>query len=192
MIYNLIAIIGEAGSGKDTIMRELVKQHPSLNEIVSYTTRPPREGEKDGVNYHFVSGEEFGQMVVDGRMLEASCFNDWFYGTGTGSLDENKLNIGVFNPEGIDSLSMHKNINMTVIRVWASDKERLLRQLNRENDPDVDEILRRFKTDREDFYDLGFKHYIVKNNSKEDFNEAIRLLNLVIKEYIGNNQDKSL
>ena len=71
--------------------------------------------------------------------------------------------------------------------MWASDKERLLRQLNRESDPDVDEILRRFKTDREDFSDLGFKHYIVKNNSKEDFNEAIRLLNLVIKEYIGNN-----
>lgn len=185
MNYNLIAIIGEAGSGKDTILRKLVERNPALNEIVSYTTRPPREGEKDGVNYHFVTGEEFGELVLQNQMLEASCFNDWFYGTGVGSLDEDKLNIGVFNPEGIDSILSHRNINMTVIRVWATDKNRLIRQLNREEDPDIDEIIRRFKTDREDFSELGFKHYIVKNNTKEELDETIRLLELVIKEYLG-------
>ena len=156
MAYNVIALIGEAGSGKDTLMRKLVEANPQLNEVVSYTTRPPREGEVDGVNYHFVTGEEFGELVVAGKMFEASCFNDWFYGTGVDSLKEDKLNIGVFNPEGIESLMQHNNVNLTVIRVWASDKNRLIRQLNREEFPDVDEIIRRYKADREDFDVLNF------------------------------------
>ena len=185
MAYNVIALIGEAGSGKDTLMRKLVEANPQLNEVVSYTTRPPREGEVDGVNYHFITGEEFGELVVAGKMFEASCFNDWFYGTGVDSLKEDKLNIGVFNPEGIESLMQHSNVNLTVIRVWASDKNRLIRQLNREEFPDVDEIIRRYKADREDFDVLNFPHYIVDNNTIEAMQESLRLLNLVVKEYLG-------
>jgi guanylate kinase len=185
MAYNVIALIGEAGSGKDTLMRKLVEANPQLNEVVSYTTRPPREGEVNGVNYHFITGEEFGELVVAGKMFEASCFNDWFYGTGVDSLKEDKLNIGVFNPEGIESLMQHSNVNLTVIRVWASDKNRLIRQLNREEFPDVDEIIRRYKADREDFDALNFPHYIVDNNTLEGMQESLRLLNLVVKEYLG-------
>lgn len=50
--YKILAIIGEAGSGKDTLMQEVLKVNHNLHEIVSFTTRPPREGEKDGINYH--------------------------------------------------------------------------------------------------------------------------------------------
>ena len=185
MAYNVIALIGEAGSGKDTLMHKLVEANPQLNEVLSYTPRPPREGEVNGVNYHFITGEEFGELVVSGKMFEASCFNDWFYGTGVDSLKENKLNIGVFNPEGIESMLQHSNVNLTVIRVWASDKNRLLRQLNREENPDVDEIIRRFKADREDFDNLPFTHYIVDNNTMEAMEESLRLLNLVVHEYLG-------
>ena len=52
----VIALFGKAGSGKDTILRALVKVDPDkFNEIVSCTTRPPREGEQEGVNYHFLT-----------------------------------------------------------------------------------------------------------------------------------------
>ena len=62
--------MGKAGSGKDTILREVVKQNPDIHEVVSCTTRPPREGEVDGVNYHFLTGEEFGAKVLKNEMLE--------------------------------------------------------------------------------------------------------------------------
>lgn len=174
--YKILAIIGEAGSGKDTLMQEVLKLNPNLHEIVSCTTRPPREGEIDGVNYHFLSGEEFGQKVINGEMLEASCFNDWFYGTGFESLRSDCVNIGVFNPEGIDSLMVHKNIQLVVYYITAKDKTRLLRQLNREENPDVDEIIRRFKTDKEDFFDLDFHYNELLNETQEDLTKGAEII----------------
>ncbi len=84
-------------------------------------------------------------------MLEATVFNDWVYGTGLNSLDEAKINIGVFNPEGIETLSEMDNIDLFVIRCMCPDKDRLLRQLYRESNPDVDEIVRRYLADKSDF-----------------------------------------
>jgi len=174
--YNIIALVGEAGSGKDTIMKGVLEKSPHLHEIVSCTTRPPREGEIDGINYHFMSPEVFGDKVVHGEMLEASCFNDWFYGTGYESLRSDCYNIGVFNPEGIESLLAHPGVAVDVYHVRATDKNRLLRQLNRETDPDVHEIIRRFKADMIDFEELEFVHSDLPNNNKEDLDYSIRYL----------------
>lgn len=174
--YNIIALVGEAGSGKDTIMKGVLEKSPHLHEIVSCTTRPPREGEIDGINYHFMSPEVFGDKVVHGEMLEASCFNDWFYGTGYESLRSDCYNIGVFNPEGIESLLAHPGVAVDVYYVRATDKNRLLRQLNRETDPDVHEIIRRFKADMIDFEELEFVHSDLPNNNKEDLDYSIRYL----------------
>ena len=179
--YKMIILVGKAGSGKDTILRELVKNNPYLHEIVSCTTRPPREGEVDGVNYHFLSGEEFAEKVLNNEMLEATCFNDWFYGTGYQSLDENKINVGVFNPTGVESILAYKNIDAHIFFIDATDKNRLIRQLNREENPDVDEIIRRYKADMIDFEFLEFKHIELPNNTKEDL-----LFNVdFISDYIG-------
>ena len=107
------------------------------------------------------------------EMLEATCFNDWFYGTALQSLDESVVNIGVFNPDGIDALLESPLVEVKVYYVQATDKNRLLRQLNREDNPDVDEILRRFKTDREDFSDLGYEYEVLPNNTMEEFYLAV-------------------
>ena len=61
-MYKIVALIGEAGSGKDTILRELIKACPDLHEIVSCTTRPMREGEKDGINYYYYTNNEFAKI----------------------------------------------------------------------------------------------------------------------------------
>lgn len=148
----IIAFIGKAGAGKDTIATELLKKHPSWNTIVSCTTRPPREGEIDGVNYHYLTNEEFAQKVLNGDMLEATYFNNWHYGTMASSLQEG-INVGVFNPEGYDCLKEmpSKEVKVIGFYIHADPKTRLLRQLNREESPDVYEIIRRFNADEEDF-----------------------------------------
>lgn len=171
----IVALMGEAGSGKDTILHKIMEQYPLyFNEIISCTTRPPREGEKDGVNYYFLTIEQFTNKVLNGDMLEATEFNDWHYGTDRESLTTDKINIGVFNPEGIRCLQEDENIDLTVFYVRAAGKQRLLRQLNREENPDVDEIIRRYKTDTMDFGDLDDIKFIeVKNNTLEDIQVAI-------------------
>lgn len=158
-MYNILALIGEAGSGKDTILRKLIddtkhyyKGKP-LHEIISYTSRPPREKEVDGINYHFITAEKFTEMILQNQMFEATVFNEWCYGTGIDSVKEDTINVGVFNPEGAETLLHDKRVNLIIVYIHADDKIRLIRQLNREANPDIDEIIRRYKADKIDFED---------------------------------------
>ena len=173
MRYQVVAFIGPAGAGKDTVMKKVVEKCPHLHEIVSCTTRPPREGEVHGVNYFYLTPEEFSDRVLHGEMLEASCFNDWFYGTGYESLRSDCINVGVFNPEGIESMLAHPGVDVKVFYVRASDKQRMMRQLNREENPDVSEIIRRFKADMIDFEDIDFDHEDLYNNTPEDLEKSV-------------------
>lgn len=174
-MYKIIALIGEAGSGKDYIMKQVLAAAPDrFNEIISCTTRPMREGEKDGVNYHFLTAEEFAEKLFIGDMLEATVFNDWCYGTSLASLSADRPNIGVFNPAGIYALMDDPNIELIVYRICCSSKTRLLRQLNRESNPNVDEIIRRFMTDTKDFSDLGFSYTKLPNEGEGDTELSIK------------------
>ncbi len=151
--YTIIALMGKAGSGKDTILHALLKQSAFKNAvpIISCTTRPMRENEKDGVDYHFLTQSEFTDKILSGDMLEATVFNDWCYGTSLNNLSKDKINIGVFNPEGVGLLRNNKDIDLTLIYIEANDKDRLIRQLSRENNPNVHEIIRRYSADEMDF-----------------------------------------
>ena len=169
----LVILCGKAGAGKDTLLREIIQRYPDIfNEIVSCTTRPPREGEVDGVNYHFLSVGEFTKKILNGDMLEATEFRDWHYGTMLSSLSPNKINIGVFNPAGTACLVENSDLDIAVYIIEASDKTRLLRQLNREENPDVHEIIRRFGTDEADFQNLEIADYIRLVNEDEGYLEA--------------------
>ena len=150
-MYKIIAIMGEAGTGKDSLMQEILKLKPEFHEIISCTTRPKRQGEIEGVNYYYYTPEQFGDRVLHDEMLECTVFNDWFYGTSYDSVRSDCINIGVFNPTGVESLLARPDVDVKVVRVVAEDKTRLIRQLNREEWPDVREIVRRFNADWMDF-----------------------------------------
>lgn len=176
--YKIIALIGEAGSGKDRIMSEVLAVRPTLfNEIISCTTRPMREGEIEGINYYYLTEEEFTEKLLEGQMLEATNFNGWYYGTSYEALRSDVLNIGVFNPAGIYALLEREDIELTVFRVCCSSKTRILRQLNRENNPNVEEIVRRFMADAEDFSDLEFEYIKL-------YNEELKSLPQIIEQIL--------
>lgn len=175
-MYNVIALIGEAGSGKDTIMQNILKHYNGFNEIISCTTRPIREGEVEGVNYYYYSDETFLSKVKNNEMLEATNFNGWYYGTSYDSLRSDCPNIGVFNPDGIRAMIESPDVNVIVFKIVCSNKTRLLRQLNREDHPNVDEIVRRYEADKQDFSHLDFYYIEIKNNDKEDLELATQAI----------------
>jgi guanylate kinase len=167
--YKVLALVGPAGAGKDTLCNEIVKNY-NYHKIISYTTRPPRSNEQDGVDYYFVNNAKF--QILD--LIEYTVFkNEWFYGTGTEALKEGIWNIGVFNPEGIRSLKKRDDIELIVWYIKANPGERIKRQLKREKKPNISEIIRRYFADKQDFKDFNEQDNIVYNNTKQQLYYAI-------------------
>ncbi len=90
---NLYVISGSSGVGKGTVIKEFLRKHPEFKLSVSCTTRAPREGEVDGVNYFFLSKDEFQRRINNGDFLEWAEFSGNMYGTGKDYV-EKTLNAG--------------------------------------------------------------------------------------------------
>lgn len=157
----IIAITGPSCAGKDTLMRQLyfefakgdmIERFPHVYYIVSSTTRPPRPGERNNEDYHFIDNKEFLNKIITNQMLEWTEFRGWKYGTDKNSVSNkpDAVNIGVFNLEGIKSLQEHEEYNLIIIYLLVNWKERLRRSIKREGHLTF-EMIRRMFTDWRDF-----------------------------------------
>ncbi len=159
MIYYLF---GKSASGKDTIYKHLRELNPEWKEVTPYTTRPIREGETEGVEYHFVNVDQMNQFRREGKIIEErtyqTVYGPWTYGTiDDGQIDLSKnydyLMIGVLQSY-INTRNYFGKENITPIYIEVPDNIRLERAKSRElleNKPKLDEMIRRFKADNIDF-----------------------------------------
>lgn len=86
----MIVLCGESASGKSTIEKILCKEY-GYKKVTSYTTRSPRVGEKDGVDYHFITTEEFKEKQKNGFFAEVGEYNGWFYGSAVEDCTNDKV-----------------------------------------------------------------------------------------------------
>ena len=183
--YKLLAIIGKSGAGKDSIFNTITL-NPSYkikntHRVVGVTTRPMRENEEEGKDYYFISPSDFYALEHSGALFGVSNFRGWLYGTCFKHLDPDKINIGVFDPDRInDIMDNNPEIDLRVVNIMVSDKERILRQLNREANPDVDEIVRRYNAEKSEWNNCRFDIIPLFNNTAEQWNQCINTIqNLV-------------
>lgn len=175
----IVALFGKSGVGKDTIQKKIVSSSSVFNKIISCTTRPPRDNEQDKIDYYFLTNEEFTTKIFNYEMLEVASFRDWFYGTSINALNKEKINIGVFNIEGINHLLQDSRLEIIPIYISVPDKIRLIRSLNREKNPDCLEICRRFQTDDADFRNIDFSYFTIKNFN---LNKATKEIKKILKQ----------
>lgn len=176
--YNIVALLGKAGSGKDTVFSALCQNNPSWNKKISCTSRAPREYEKDGVDYHFLSPLEF--IDKPEQFIEKQCFNNWWYGTRLEDLvPAPAINIGVFNIKGLEQVLKKDNITVLPILLSCSDKMRLIHQLSREENPNIQEIFRRFNADEKDFTNIPFSYNVIYNQEGLLY-DAVRDIEILI------------
>lgn len=177
----ILALFGKSGAGKDTIQKWLVRTQ-DMHGIIPCTTRPQRENEEDKIDYYFMSPEGFSIEYALGHFLEATEFNNWKYGTLISSLRKDKINVGVFNIQGIQQLLCDNRIKVCPVYIECQNKIRLLRCLNREKNVNCYEVCRRYLADEKDFKNVIFP-YVTYDNSFDlgTFN----ILNLPeVKEFI--------
>ena len=159
----LFCIMGKSASGKDTIYKRLIQDGElCLKTIVSYTTRPMREGEHDGVEYHFVTEDVLKTLKDAGKVIECRDYDTvhgiWSYFTvDDGQVDfdgeQDAIIIGTLESYAQIRIFYGKN-NVVPIYVNVEDGERLSRALNREkqqDEPKYLELCRRFLADAKDF-----------------------------------------
>ncbi len=145
-------IIGAGGSGKDFLKKRLVKNPPFLKQEISYTTRPPREGEKDGVDYHFITDKEFDKMVENDKMYQWTTFNEYKWKYGTTKNEFHTKDLFIMNVSGVRKIDEHSRKNCFIIYLDIPEEIRKERLMKRKDN--ADSVERRLATDREDFKDL--------------------------------------
>ena len=136
----------------------------SCHMMVSDTTRPKRKGEIDGVHYHFISPQQFLQRAADGRYLEYTDFNRWYYGTSADEIKDG-FNITICDPAGVRNM-INSTLFTSVLPVLLETglKERLIRSREREGAWSF-EFIRRAAADYKDF--SGFKQWLYLNSKIE-------------------------
>ena len=151
-----IIIAGKGGSGKDYLVK--LMRERDFTYSVSHTSRPPREGELDGVDYYFISRDQALEMADRNNFYEWVEFNGWIYGT---SINEfNRANLFIMTPSGIVKLKPEDRKESLIIFIDIS--ELILRErLQLRNDADKSE--RRINADREDFKNFSDFDCIITN-----------------------------
>lgn len=175
-------MMGKSASGKDTIFKRVQEELPMLKTIVLYTTRPIREGEKDGVEYHFTDENRKRELELAGKLIESRTYDTvhgkWTYFTADdGQIDLTKdsyLVIGTL--VSYEKMKAYFGADALVpIYIEVEDGERLSRALFRERQqekPKYAEMCRRFLADTEDFSEENLKKCGIVHRYKNQEMEA--------------------
>ncbi len=191
-------IFGKSSSGKDTIYRRLLKMHPdSLRSVVLYTTRPKREGEKEGITYNYLSEEGYEDLKQRGLIIEERSYNTihgiWRYFTVKDDqidLEKNDYLITGVLESYVSTRNYFGKDRVMPVYIEVEDGERLTRALNREKKPGnrkYAEMCRRFLTDTEDFSEDKLKAAGV---DRRFINDDLEKCLAEIEKYIEENTDK--
>ena len=186
-------IMGKSSSGKDTLFRKIKQELPMLQTVTLYTTRPKREGEREGVEYHFVTDEQMHIFERQGKVVELRTYNTvhgaWKYAT----IEDGQVNLAESDYLMIGTLEAYEQIrayfgaeHVCPIYVEVDDGVRLQRALERERSqeqPKYAEMCRRFLADEQDFSEENLKKAEI---TKHFLNKDLDQVTQEIASYIDN------
>ena len=166
-IGKIYYMMGKSSSGKDTLYKEVLKALPELKTLVLYTTRPIREREQEGVEYHFVTDEELERFEKAGKIIEERTYDTVYGAWKYATIEDGQINLAAYDYLVIGTLESYAGMkkcygaeNLVPIYIEVEDGERLSRALSRERQqeqPKYEEMCRRFLADQKDFSEENLK-----------------------------------
>lgn len=178
---SLIVLSGPSGSGKDSICERLREYNDSFWVSISCTTRKPRKGEEDGINYFFKTKEDFEKLIDEGKFLEYAKYGDEYYGTPKDKVNE-YLNKGidvilVIEVQGALKIKHLVPEAIFVFIMPPTMKDLVLRLKKRGTETD-DKILTRFTKAYQEINELSKYNYVVVNDKLD---KATKKVNSIIE-----------
>ena len=190
-VGKLFCLLGKSGVGKDTLLQNIMLDRvlsEVLSPVIPYTTRPKREDESDGLQYHFVTETYMDELERQGKIIEKRQYDTvhgiWYYFTVTFEMPLQRNYIIITTPHGSKKLAEKIGAgNMVIVQLTADDKTRLERSILRESaqsSPNYAEVCRRYLADEQDFEraDLsGFTAYNINaEGAQPDIFNAFRAI----------------
>lgn len=176
--HKLILFCGPSGSGKTTIVHHLLKKFPMMRFSVSATTRPKRENETDGIDYHFLSPEEFRTRIANNEFLEwEEVYKDRYYGSLKSEVDRilNEGNIALFDIDVVGGLNIRKNYGRQLLDVFVMPPsvDELHKRLVARATEDEESLRKRLdKAEEEMHAAFQFNHVIVNVDLQKAIQDA--------------------
>ena len=184
----IICLVSPMGAGKDTILKEVIKEY-NINPLISYTDRPIRNGETNGVEYNFVTEEEFNKIYfIEKRLYKVANGDNWLYGLSCKEICKCYENFGnyavILDVQGMRALKEFVNkefkndIEVITIMLKASYCTRLNRYLNRDRVTDdmVKEAIRRLYADMSEIEPFINEYDIVLRSEDGDLERNIKII----------------
>lgn len=157
----MIVLVGESASGKSCIEKMMVEKY-GFQKTVSYTTRQPRQGEIDGIDYHYISESQFIKLQKEGYFAEVGEYNGWYYGTAKNDCISDK--VAVVTPHGLRQLAKIPNLDIHAFYINVPRRDRLIKILQRGDN--IEEAYRRSLSDVGQFDGISDEvDYIISNEN---------------------------
>lgn len=186
----IIVLLGASATGKDTVAKHISEKY-NIPMAISYTTRPMRSNETQGVEYYFISDDEMHEKFKNGEVIEHTSYYiqsedvSYTYANVVEEFEKGDYVLTILNPHGLYQFnkSQYKD-NLVSIMLNCDDRVRLVRSLNRDENVNVNEVLDRFRRDELDFIERRPKtDYKIDTNKplEEVFNNIDRVIENILK-----------
>lgn len=194
--FKIVALIGCSASGKDSIQAKLIEV--GFKPIISHTSRPMRQGEADGREYHFIDRERASEMLSENEFIEHRIYHvangeDWIYGISKQAIENaytnGNISVVIVDFQGLKELKKYLESEglldrLTSIYVNASPQTRLIRSLSREGEmtsEQVEEVIRRYNDDKQNVEPaILYCDIAIKNETEEQMDRAIKIIKAII------------
>ncbi len=177
----MLVLSSPSGAGKTTLSKKIQQSDNSFEISVSHTTRNPRANEVDGVDYHFVTKNEFKNLLKQGLFYEHAEIFGNFYGTSKSSInkitDNNHNVLFDIDWQGSQQLSKFKELRLVKIFILPPSKEELEKRLIARNQDDKEAIKRRMHAYTKDIaHKKDYDYVLINDNVENCFNELKKIV----------------
>jgi guanylate kinase len=176
----LIVVSGPSGAGKSTVISRVMEQDKSVVFSVSATTRKPREGERDGVEYYFIDKDHFQKMIDNGELLEHAQYVENFYGTPKAPVDKNlKLGLNVLFDIEVQGAMQIKSICPEAILIFVipSKFSEIGKRLHARGTDSEEKIQQRIEAARTEYsMAMNYDYIVLNDNPDTAANEILSII----------------